>query len=110
LHGLPQPPDHTFDMPESAVNREMTAGRVSSSLLLIHKVAIDLLRKGGASRWVAQTELPEALREYHRKKCFTIYNSQRAQIKEAAKALLYIWAWRCPTPESCMSSPDGISR
>jgi hypothetical protein len=84
-------PTHTFDMPDSAVNREMAAGRISSSLPFIHKVAIDLLKKDYTSRSAAQTELPEALREYYRKSYFAIYNSQRAQIEEAAKALLYIY-------------------
>jgi hypothetical protein len=84
-------PTHTFDMPESAVNREMAAGRISSSLPFIHKVAIDLLKKGYTSRSAAQTEMPEALREYYRKNYFAIYDSQRAQIEDAAKALLYIY-------------------
>jgi hypothetical protein len=84
-------PTHTFDMPESAVNREMAAGRISSSLPFIHKVAIDLLKKDYTSRSAAQTELPETLREYYRKSYFAICNSQPAQIEEAAKALLYIY-------------------
>jgi hypothetical protein len=84
-------PTHTFDMPESAVNREMAAGRISPALPFIHKVAIDLLKRDYSSRLAAQTELPEALRGYYRKNYFAIYNSRRAQIEEAAKALLYIY-------------------
>lgn len=84
-------PTHTFDMPESAVNREMAAGRISPSLPFVHKVAIDLLKRNYGSRLAAQTELPQALREYYRKNYFAIYNSQRAQIEDAAKALLYVY-------------------
>jgi len=36
-------PTHTFDMPESALNREMAAGRINSSLPFVHKVSVDLL-------------------------------------------------------------------
>ncbi|MGA3324344.1 MAG: NapC/NirT family cytochrome c [Terriglobia bacterium] len=84
-------PTHTFDLPENAVNREMAAGRISSSLPFIHKVAVDLLKRDYRSRLAAQTELPQALREYYRKNYVAVYNSQRAQIEEAAKGILYIY-------------------
>jgi nitrate/TMAO reductase-like tetraheme cytochrome c subunit len=84
-------PTHTFDMPEGAVNREMAAGRISLDLPFIHKVAIDLLKRNYRSRLEAQTELPQALREYYRKNYFNLYNSQRAKIEEAAKGILYIY-------------------
>jgi len=84
-------PTHTFDMPENAVNREMAAGRISAALPFIHKVAIDLLKKNYRTRLEAQTELPQAVREYYRKNYFAVYNSQRAQIEEAAKGILYIY-------------------
>ncbi len=84
-------PTHTFDLPENAVNREMAAGRISSALPFIHKVAVDLLKRDYRSRLEAQTELPQALREYYRKNYFAVYNSQRAQIEEAAKGILYIY-------------------
>ena len=84
-------PTHTFDLPENVVNREMAAGRISSALPFIHKVAVDLLKRDYRSRLEAQTELPQALREYYRKNYFAVYNSQRAQIEEAAKGILYIY-------------------
>jgi len=84
-------PTHTYDIPENAVNREMAAGRISPALPFIHKLAIDLLKRNYPSRLAAQTELPEALREYYRKNYFAVYNSQRAEIEEAAKGILYIY-------------------
>ncbi len=84
-------PTHTFDMPESAVNREMAAGRISPSLPFIHKEAVELLKRKYTSRLAAETELPQALREYYRKNHFAIYNSQRAQIEDAAKGILYVY-------------------
>lgn len=84
-------PSHTFLMPEDAVNREMAVGRISSSLPFVHKVGVELLKRDYSSRLAAQTELPEALREYYRKNYFAIYNSQRAQIEQAATALVYIY-------------------
>ena len=84
-------PTHTFDLPENAVNREMAAGRISSSLPFVHKVGVDLLKRQYPSRLVAETEIPQALREYYRKNYFAVYNSGRAEIEDAAKGLVYIY-------------------
>jgi hypothetical protein len=84
-------PTHRFDLPEGAVNLAMEGGRISPSLPFVHKVSIDLLKQNYPSRLAAQTQLPEALRGYYRKNYFAVYNSQRAQIEEAAFALLDIY-------------------
>ena len=78
-------PTHTFDMPENAVNREMAAGRISPDLPFIHKEAIELLKVNYRSRQAAETELPEALREYYQKNYPAVYNSQRAAIEISAQ-------------------------
>jgi len=84
-------PTHRFDMPGEAVNRAMAAGRISPSLPFVHKVAIDLLTRNYPSKLAAQTQLPDALREYYRVNFFSVYNSQRGQIEQAAAALLEIY-------------------
>lgn len=84
-------PTHTFDMPEGAVNRAMAAGRISPSLPFVHKVAVELLRRPYPSKLAAQAQLPEALRQYYRTNYFSVYNSQRAQIEQAAESLLGIY-------------------
>jgi len=84
-------PTHRYDMPEEVVNRAMAAGRISPSLPFVHKVAIDLLKRNYPSKLAAQTQLKEALREHYRSNYFSIYNSQRTQIEQAAAALLEIY-------------------
>ncbi len=84
-------PSHRFDLPEYAVNHAMAAGRISATLPYAHKVSVELLKKTYATRLAAQTELPEALREYYRKNYFSIYNAQRARVEQAAAALLEIY-------------------
>jgi hypothetical protein len=84
-------PSHTFDIPENALNREMAAGRIDSTLPFIHKQSLDLLKVNYRTRQAAETELPQALREYYRKNYFAIYNSRRAAIEEAAKGILDIY-------------------
>jgi hypothetical protein len=84
-------PSHTFHLPGEAIDQEMAGGRISPSLPYVHKVGLELLKRDYASRLAAQTELPEALRDYYRKNYFPLYNSQRAPIEQAAAALLYIY-------------------
>jgi NapC/NirT cytochrome c family protein len=84
-------PSHIFYLPERAVDREMAAGRIDPSLPFIHKTAVELLKKNYASREIAETQIPEDLREFYRKNYFNIYNSQRAQVEQAGQALVYIY-------------------
>jgi nitrate/TMAO reductase-like tetraheme cytochrome c subunit len=84
-------PTHTFDMPESALNREMAARRINSSLPFVHKVSVELLKRNYPSRLAAQTQLPEAFRAYYKANYFALYNSQRAQIEQAAATVLDIY-------------------
>jgi NapC/NirT cytochrome c family, N-terminal region len=84
-------PTHVFYLPGQAVDREMAAGRISPSLPFVHKESVELLKKDYSSRHDAETELPEELRAFYRKNYFSVYNSQRPQIEQAAKALVYIY-------------------
>ena len=84
-------PTHAYDLPEDAVNRAMAADRISPALPFAHKVSVDVLKRSYSSRLAAQTELPGALRDYYRKNYSAVYNSQGAQIEQAAEALLEIY-------------------
>jgi len=84
-------PSHRFDLPENAVNQAMTAERISPALPFAHKVSIELLKKDYPTKLAAQTEIPEAFREHYRKNYFAMYNSQRAQVEQAAATLLEIY-------------------
>ncbi len=85
-------PTHAFDLPESAVNQAMAAGRISRSLPFAHKISVELLRRDYPSKLAAQTQLPEAFREYYRTSYFPAYNTQRAQIEQSAATLLEIYS------------------
>jgi len=43
------------------------------------------LKRNYSSRVAAQTEMPEAFREYYRKNYFSVYNTQRAQIERGGR-------------------------
>ncbi len=84
-------PSHVFYLPERALDREMAAGRIDASLPFIHKVGVELLKKNYPTRAAAETQIPEDLRDYYRKNYFNVYNSQRAQVEQAAQTLVFIY-------------------
>ena len=84
-------PTHTYDMPESAVNHEMAAGRISPSLPFVRKLSVELLKRNYPSKLAAQTQLPEAFRAYYKANYPALYDSQSAQIEQSAAALLGIF-------------------
>jgi len=85
-------PTHRFDLPAEAVNRALAAGRISPSLPYVHKVAIELLKRNYPTKPAAETQLPEALREYYRTNYSSRYDAQQAQIEQAATTLLEIYS------------------
>jgi nitrate/TMAO reductase-like tetraheme cytochrome c subunit len=84
-------PSHRFEMPESAVNQAMAAGLISPSLPFAHKFSLELLKRNYPTRQAAQTEVAEAVREYYRKTYFGVYNTQRAQVEQAAATLASVY-------------------
>jgi hypothetical protein len=69
----------------------MAGGCISPALPFAHKVSIELLKKNYSSRLAAQTEMPEAFRQYYRKNYFATYNTQGVQVEQAAATLLEIY-------------------
>ncbi len=84
-------PTHAFDMPEEAVDRALAGGRISTSLPSVKKLSIELLKREYATKLAAQTQLPEAMRDFYRKNHFQVFNAQRAQIEQAAAVVLEIY-------------------
>ena len=84
-------PSHTFHLPEEAVSNEMAAGRIDPSLPFVHKVSVGLLKQNYGSRLEAETQIPKNLRTYYRTNYFAIYNGKRAEVEQAAKALVYLY-------------------
>lgn len=84
-------PTHAFDLPEDAVDRAMAGGRIHPELPYGRKLSVELLKRNYPSKLAAQTQLPESFREFYRKNYFPVYNAQRAQIEQAATAVLEIY-------------------
>ncbi len=84
-------PSHIFYLPDHALDQEMAAGRISTSLPYVHKEAEELLKKNYPSRSDAQTDLPEELRLFYGKNYSSAFDSQRRQIEQAGAGLVYIY-------------------
>ncbi len=84
-------PTHTFLLPESAVNRAMSLGRVPVSLLFIRKKGVEVLRVEYPSSDEAGRRIPAAIRDYYRREQPAIYQSRTADVELAASALLAIY-------------------
>jgi NapC/NirT cytochrome c family, N-terminal region len=58
-------PTHTFQLPERAVNRALSLGRIPVSLPFIRKKGVEILRAGYASSEEAARKIPAAVHEYY---------------------------------------------
>jgi len=75
-------PTHAFEMPESAVDRALAAGRISAALPFVKKVGVELLKKDYASHDQAAAAMRAALRDRY---------GGRAEATRAAEALAEIY-------------------
>ena len=84
-------PTHTFLLPERAVNRAMSLGRIPVSLPFIRKKGVEVLRAEYPSSDEAGRRIPAAIRDYYRREQPAIYQSRTADVELAASALLAIY-------------------
>jgi hypothetical protein len=84
-------PTHTFELPERAVNRAMSLGRISASLPFIRKKGVELLRVDYPSREDAARKIPAAVRDYYRQTQPALLESRSADIKAAGNTLVEIY-------------------
>ncbi len=85
-------PTHAYELPERAVDREMASGAVSPTLPWVKKKAVELLRVEYPDRATAFTRIHDDLVEFYKREHAAIYQAQRAQIEEAARRVVAIYA------------------
>jgi hypothetical protein len=85
-------PAHSFDTPEAALDKEMAAGTPSPALPFIHKQGMALIQAGYASQDEAASTITAGLYEFYRSQYPVLWNTQRAQIDQAARALVEIYS------------------
>jgi hypothetical protein len=84
-------PTHAFELPESAVNKQMAAGFISPELPFIRKKAIEVLKEEYPDRETAKRQIIEALTAFYRTNYASLYNSRRSLVQQSAESVAEIY-------------------
>jgi NapC/NirT cytochrome c family, N-terminal region len=84
-------PTHAFEMPERAVDKAMSDGRISTKLPYVKREAVAALKAGYPDRATAAQKIPAALADFYRTKYPSVYQSDRAAVESAADQVKAIY-------------------
>ena len=84
-------PTHAFDLPESAVNRQMAAGLISPELPFIRKKAVEVLKMDYPDRDTAKRQIVEEINSFYHANYASVYNSRRSLVQQAAESVADIY-------------------
>jgi hypothetical protein len=84
-------PTHAFDMPESAVDKQMSLGRISPELPYIKKKAVELLKVDYPARDVAEQRIIGELNNFYRTNYPDIYQSRRTLVQQSGEQVAAIY-------------------
>src|ERR1022692_1522098 len=84
-------PTHKFDLPENAVDMQMSNGRISPELPYIRKKAVEVLKVNYSARDVAQQGIKEELNKFYRTNYPEIYQTRRTLVEQAGQEVANIY-------------------
>ena len=84
-------PTHAFDMPESAVDKQMSLGRISPELPYIKKKAVELLKVDYPARDVAEQRIIGELNNFYRTNYPDIYQARRTLVQQSGEQVAAIY-------------------
>jgi hypothetical protein len=84
-------PTHAFELPESAVNKQMAAGFISPELPFIRKKAVEALKAEYPDREAAKRQIIEGLTTFYRTSYASLYNSRRSLVQQSAESVANIY-------------------
>jgi nitrate/TMAO reductase-like tetraheme cytochrome c subunit len=76
-------PSHTFEMPERAVDRAMTEGRISPDLPFVKKQVVAMLKTSYPDRETASAKIADGIVTFYRTGYPDVYRSHRGQVEAA---------------------------
>jgi len=85
-------PSHTFELPDRAVDRALSEGRISAELPYIKKKGVELLKVEYPDRPTAERRIGEDLAEYYRASYPEVLRKSRGTVEQAAAELRAIYA------------------
>jgi hypothetical protein len=84
-------PSHSFDLPDRALDKAMSAGLVSAALPFAKKKALEILKVDYHSRDEAAVRIPAAFAKFYREGYPAIWNSRQAEIAASAAEVLAVY-------------------
>jgi hypothetical protein len=84
-------PTHAFDLPENAVDKQMSLGHISPELPYVKKKAVEVLKVDYPAREVAKQRITDELNGFYRTNYAQIYQSRRALVQQASDEIVTIY-------------------
>jgi cytochrome c2 len=84
-------PTHTFDLPEDAVDKQMSVGRISTDLPYIKKEAVVVLKVKYPTREIAQRSITGEITKFYQTNYPEIDRSQRPSVQRAGEEVARIY-------------------
>jgi hypothetical protein len=84
-------PTHTFELPERAIDQAMGVGRISPSLPLIKKEAVELLKANYSSNEEAARLIPAALTRFYQQSDPAVSSGRSHEISDAGREIAAIY-------------------
>ena len=84
-------PTHAFDLPENAVDKQMSGGQISTGLPYIRKEAVEVLKVNYPTRDVAQQSIAREINKFYQTNYPAIYQAQRTVVEQAGAEVAKIY-------------------
>src|SRR5271169_1516164 len=84
-------PTHAFDLPENAVDKAMSSGRISPDLPFIRKKAVEVLKVNYPARDMAKERITDELNKFYRTNYPQIYETRRTLVQQAGDEVAAIY-------------------
>jgi hypothetical protein len=84
-------PTHAFDLPDNAVDKQMSIGLISPDLPYIRKKAVEVLKLDYPTRDVAQQRITGELNNFYRTNYPQIYATRRTLVEQSVKEVAAIY-------------------
>jgi hypothetical protein len=85
-------PAHTFQLPDRAVDQDLSEGRISPDLPFIKKKAVEVLKAGYSSREDAAQRIAATLNDFYRASYPDAYRDKRPAIDAAIRQIQTIYS------------------
>jgi NapC/NirT cytochrome c family, N-terminal region len=84
-------PTHAFDLPENAIDKAMSVGRISPELPYIKKKAVEVLKGEYPARDLAKQRILAELDSFYRTNYAEIYQTRRSLVQQAGDEVTAIY-------------------